>query len=74
MGGYSNSSQGEGCKIIDGCSDKLFEKTDIRHCMICVCGDHNTVDKKQFNTDRNSLGDVTIEQIPHFNILKDIFS
>ena len=73
MGGYANSSQGEGSKIIDGCSEKLFQKTDIRHCMICVCGDHNTIDKNVFNTDRNTLGDVTIEQIPHFKIIKDIF-
>tara|TARA_R110000803_G_scaffold52472_4_gene108045 strand:+ start:655 stop:1389 length:735 start_codon:yes stop_codon:yes gene_type:complete len=73
MGGYANTSQGEGCKIVDGCSEKLFEQTDIRHIMICVCGDHNTIDKSQFNTDRNFLKDTTIKDIPHFNILKDIF-
>jgi len=47
MGGFGNSSQGEGCKMVDfneaGCLPTSADK-----CIICVCHDDNTIDKDQF--------------------------
>jgi glycosyltransferase involved in cell wall biosynthesis len=73
MGGYSNSSQGEGTGIIDGCDEKMFRDTDIRFCMICVCGDHNTISKDIFNKDGHLLEKTNIETLPQLEILKSIF-
>ena len=49
MGGYENNSQGEGAKMVDGCNEKVFMKTEIHKCMMCICHDDNTVNKYKFN-------------------------
>jgi cellulose synthase/poly-beta-1,6-N-acetylglucosamine synthase-like glycosyltransferase len=49
MGGYANKcSQGEGVSMIDGMSDKLVGKTDIRFIMMCICWEGNTIKKDRF--------------------------
>jgi len=55
MGGFNKSSQGEGAGFILDRKSGIVE-TDIRDCMICVAHDGNTVDKNQFNTDKNQTG------------------
>tara|TARA_R110000744_G_scaffold116018_1_gene216993 strand:+ start:300 stop:1031 length:732 start_codon:yes stop_codon:yes gene_type:complete len=74
MGGYATSSAGEGAKMVDGCNESFFIKTEIEKCMICVCHDNNTVDKNGFNREDITLQDVKIELIPQMKVLKDIFS
>ena len=72
MGGFETSSQGEGAKLVDGCNEKIFYKTDIDKCMICVCHDDNTISKDRFNDDTMKL-DVEIEKLPQMKVLKQIF-
>jgi len=72
MGGFETSSQGEGAKMVDGCSEKIFYKTDISKCMICVCHDDNTISKDRFNDDTMKI-DVEIEELPQMKVLKQIF-
>lgn len=74
MGGYATNSQGEGAKMVDGCNEKFFLKTDITKCMICVCHDNNTVGKEGFNKDDITLNDVKLDELPQMKIVKDIFS
>ena len=73
MNGYASSSQGEGAGMVDGCNEKFFIKTDISKCMICVCHDDNTIDKKDFLKDELLVEGVEIDKIPHIKTLKDIF-
>ena len=47
MGGYNKNSQGEGAKMIDNCNEDLFEKTDVRFCMICIV--HNEIQLIKIN-------------------------
>jgi len=49
MGGFENSSQGEGARFIQN-QDKNIFNTDINLVMICVAHSGNTIDKQQFNT------------------------
>jgi len=72
MGGFETSSQGEGAKMVDGCSEKVFIKTQIEKIMLCVCHDDNTVDKTPFNEDELKI-DVEIDNLPHIKVLKQIF-
>ena len=72
MGGYSKSSQGEGSKMIDGCNEKVFYKTDISKIMLCVCHEDNTVDKTPFNKDELKI-EAEIENLPQIKVLKEIF-
>jgi len=74
MGGYATSSQGEGAKMVDGCNENLFIKTEIIKCMICICHDSNTIDKKDFNRDDMKLEDVKLDALPQMKVVKDIFS
>jgi len=74
MGGYSTNSQGEGAKMVDGCNEKLFLKTDITKCMICVCHDNNTIGKDDFNRDDITIGDIKLSSLPQMEVLKKIFT
>ncbi len=74
MGGYATNSQGEGAKMVDGCNEKFFLKTDITKCMICVCHDTNTVGKEGFNRDDITLNDVKMDELPQMKVVKEIFS
>lgn len=74
MGGYDVSSRGEGAKMVDGCNEKVFLKTDIEKCMICVCHQGNTINKDRFNDDKMVIPDVKLDSIPHFGVLKKILS
>jgi len=72
MGGFQTSSQGEGAKMVDGCNEKIFYKTDVSKCMICVCHETNTVNKDRFNNDTMKI-DVEIENLPQMKVLEQIF-
>ncbi len=74
MGGYATNSQGEGAKMVDGCNERFFLKTDITKCMICVCHDNNTVGKEGFNRDDITLNDVKLDELPQMKVVKEIFS
>ncbi len=74
MGGYATNSQGEGAKMVDGCNEKFFLKTEIHKCMICVCHDNNTVGKEGFNRDDITLNDVKLDELPQMKVVKEIFS
>jgi glycosyltransferase involved in cell wall biosynthesis len=55
MGGFENSSQGEGVKFIQDRDRDVFN-TDINNVMVCVAHDGNTIDKEQFNKEELKLG------------------
>ena len=71
MGGFETSNQGEGAKMVDGCNEKFFMKTEITKCMICVCHDNNTVGKEQFFKDDLIINGLTeIDNIPQVSTIK----
>ncbi len=47
MGGFKNSSQGEGAKMADF-NEKNVELLQIDNCMCCICHKHNTIPKDMF--------------------------
>jgi glycosyltransferase involved in cell wall biosynthesis len=73
MGGFNTTSQGEGAKLVDNCNPKIFKKTDIKKCMICVCGEWNTINKDKF-LDYNNCEESINRNIDHFKVLDKIFS
>lgn len=73
MGGYATNSQGEGAKMIDGCNEKVFLKTDITKCMVCVAHEDNTIGKDGFNRDDITIGDINLSSLPQLEVLKEIF-
>ena len=74
MGGFQNSSQGEGAAMVDGCGEKFFMKTEITKCMLCVCHNNNTVEKEQFFKDDLLIKELDeIQNIPQITTLKQIF-
>ena len=76
MGGFDSSSRGEGAAMIDGCSEKIFGKTDITKLMICVCGDQNTISKDRFLEEQHLIKGVdynNLKEIPQIKVLKEIF-
>lgn len=73
MGGFATTSQGEGASMVDGCSEKVFARTDVSKCMLCVCHDHNTVNKDRFNSDKMEIKEVNIDALPQMNVLKKMF-
>lgn len=52
MGGFSKIGNGEGSKMIDGCYEKDFYKTEVDKQMICICHKDNTCNKDKFMADR----------------------
>jgi len=73
MGGYATNSQGEGAKMVDGCNENLFIKTDIQKIMLCVCHENNTINKDHFNREDIKLEDVNLDGLPQIKVLKQIF-
>jgi hypothetical protein len=74
MGGYATNSQGEGARMVDGCNEKFFIKTEISKCMMCICHEDNTIDKDKFNKDDILVKDIDLDRIPQINIVKQMFS
>jgi glycosyltransferase involved in cell wall biosynthesis len=68
MGGFENSSQGEGVKFIQDRDRDVFN-TDINNVMVCVAHDGNTIDKEQFNKEELKLG---VYEGPERDILNKI--
>jgi glycosyltransferase involved in cell wall biosynthesis len=58
MGGFKNSSQGEGSKMADF-NEKNVGLLDIDKCMCCICHNGNTIPKDMFLKDDNKI-DITI--------------
>ena len=48
MGGFDNSSRGEGVNFIKGMSGNSVAMSCIDKCMICICHNDNTVNKDLF--------------------------
>jgi glycosyltransferase involved in cell wall biosynthesis len=48
MGGFTNNSQGEGTKMVDGMTDSKVAMSEIIKCMICICHSENTINKDRF--------------------------
>ena len=57
MGGFTKSSQGEGCKMIDF-NENMCLCTDASKIIICICHNDNTINKDRFR-DKN-IGDVVL--------------
>jgi glycosyltransferase involved in cell wall biosynthesis len=72
MGGFNNGSQGEGAKMVDKCNEKIFKKTEVRKCMICVCHKDNTINKDKF-LDYVNNESVVDKSLPHFKVLDELF-
>ena len=73
MGGFATTSQGEGASMIDGCNEKVFARTEVSKCMLCVCHDGNTVNKDRFNSENMEIKEVNIDALPQVNVLKKMF-
>jgi glycosyltransferase involved in cell wall biosynthesis len=54
MGGFKNSSQGEGSKMADF-NEKNVGLLDIDKCMACICHNENTIVKDMFMKDNNKI-------------------
>ena len=54
MGGFQNSSKGEGTKMLDGMNEKTIGLTNISNVMVCVCHSDNTINKDYFK-DKNII-------------------
>jgi len=54
MGGFSDSSQGEGAKMADF-NEKNVGLLDISKCMCCLCHSENTIVKDMFMKDTNKI-------------------
>ena len=54
MGGFENSSKGEGTKMLDGMNEKKIGLTDISNVMFCICHSDNTINKDFFK-DKNMV-------------------
>ena len=67
MGGFEESSKGEGAKMIDF-NENNVDLTDIRQVMVCV-SHSNTISKEMFYTKRNKLKKMYFKEI---EILQDI--
>lgn len=67
MGGFEESSKGEGAKMIDF-NENNVDLTDIRQVMVCV-SHSNTISKEMFYTERNKLKKMYFKEIA---ILQDI--
>ena len=74
MGGFQSSSQGEGAGMVDGCNEKIFMKTEISKCMICICHEDNTIKKDKFNRDDILVKDVDLYRLPHIGVLCKILN
>tara|TARA_R110000823_G_scaffold173166_1_gene305506 strand:- start:178 stop:405 length:228 start_codon:yes stop_codon:yes gene_type:complete len=73
MGGFESGNQGEGAKMVDGCNEKFFMKTEITKCMVCVCHDNNTIKKDDFFKEENVINELTeINKIPQVHTIKNI--
>jgi hypothetical protein len=66
MGGFTKSSQGEGCKMIDF-NENMCLCTDASKVIICICHDGNTINKDRFR-------DADIGEVVLGGILKKIVS
>tara|TARA_R100000734_G_C3269417_1_gene65766 strand:- start:3 stop:662 length:660 start_codon:yes stop_codon:yes gene_type:complete len=73
MGGFATTSQGEGASMVDGCNEKVFARTEVSKCMLCVCHDDNTVQKDRFNSDKMEIKEVNIDALPQVKVLKKMF-
>lgn len=74
MGGFSTTGFGEGGKMVDGCNESFFIKTEVASCMICICHTENSVKKDQFCTEKNKvIIDLNDGLQMHMKILKDMF-
>jgi len=69
MSGFIKEGNGEGAKMVDF-NENACLKTQVEHCMICVCHNDNTVDKDRFSNDEeqgiikvDGTLDINIQQI-----------
>jgi hypothetical protein len=74
MGGYATNSQGEGARMVDGCNETFFIKTEISKCMMCICHEDNTIDKDKFNKDDILVKDIDLHRIPHIQVLSKLLN
>jgi hypothetical protein len=73
MGGFATRGNGEGARMVDGCNESFFEKTNVASCMICLCHESNSVNKDVF-LEKGHKVDVEIKLPNHMKIVKEIFS
>lgn len=73
MGGFSTKGWGEGAKMIDGCNPKLFVKTHVSSCMICLCHKNNTAPKEKFLKDDIKVN-VDIKLPTHMKVVRAMFN
>ena len=68
MGGFENSSKGEGTKMLDGMNEKAIGLTDISNVMFCICHSDNTINKDYFK-DKNVL-DISLDIQDKYKIVQ----
>jgi len=72
MGGFENSSQGEGASMIDNMNEKNITNLKIDNLMICVCHPDNTIDKEKFLKGKTEIKLRKEHQmLPHFLVAKN---
>lgn len=71
MGGFANSSRGEGTKMIDGMNKSSIGLTEIHKIMICICHNDNTVQKDIFKN--NNQQNINLSHIQKHKIVQALF-
>ncbi len=71
MGGFKNSSQGEGAKMADF-NEKNVELLEIDKCMVCICHNNNTINKHMFMKKDNIVDIQLTEGLK--NMVKEMLS
>tara|TARA_R110002110_G_scaffold258293_1_gene474154 strand:+ start:1609 stop:2331 length:723 start_codon:yes stop_codon:yes gene_type:complete len=71
MGGFENSSKGEGTKMLDGMNTDKIGLTDIQNVMFCICHSDNTINKDFFK-DKNIV-DVSFDLKDKYKIVNALF-
>ena len=72
MGGFANSSKGEGVKMFDGMDTNKIGLTEINKIMFCICHKNNTVEKEMFKN--NNTQDIKLSQIDKYKIVQALCS
>ncbi len=54
QGGFSKTSRGEGCNLIDDHNPDNIKLLECKYMLYCICHDNNTIDKERFNNENDN--------------------
>ena len=71
MGGFSNTENSEGSKMIEG-NENNVAVSNVRYIMMCICHKGNSVNKDEFNNNEYKLDNVMELPDQYKSLIKDI--